>query len=302
MTLSVLLATVGVTVVVIVVVRAASRRGVRRRVRVRLGDPGATGVVSGAEPIMLRGDGPMSVLALHGFGDTPQSLAYLARALHARGWTVHVPLLPGHGRTIDEFAESTGGQWLEGARRELDVLRAHGGRIAIVGQSMGGALTVLLAAGATDIDACVLLSPLLSLTSTMRRGARSWRLVGVIWPYVDSTDERSVRDPVERARSRGYGALPVRLLPALVAIVQRARAMLAQLASPTLVIQSTDDNRVTVDGTDSAFRLINAEDKRLVWKSGAGHVLSVDVGRDDVIALVSDWIASHMVAGAMPRV
>lgn len=296
------LATVGIAVVVVAVARYVSRRTARRMVYARLGDPGPMGIVPGAEPIVLHGTGPVSVLVLHGFGDTPQSVAYLAHALHARGWTVHAPLLPGHGRTIDAFADSSGAQWLDHARRELDAMRGRGGRIAIVGQSMGGALSVLLASASTDIDACVLISPLLSLTSTMRRGAYGWRLVGIIWPVVDSSDERSIHDPDERSRSRGYGLLPMRLLPELVAIVQRARTALAQLSAPTLIVQSTDDNRVTVDGTDGAFRLINAADKRLVWRSGAGHVLSVDTGRDDVIVLAGEWIASHTVAGAVPRV
>lgn len=301
MTAPAFLATAGLTLVAIVVVRAASRRAVRRAVEARLGTQGPEGVVRGAEPIILQGSSPVSVLALHGFGDTPQSLAYLAKALHSRGWTVHVPLLPGHGRSIDALADSTGAAWLDGARRELDALRIAGGRLAIVGQSMGAALTVLLAAGTPDVEACVLISPLLSVTSTMRRGARSWRLIGTIWPYVDSNDERSIRDPAERALSRGFGALPVRLLPELVGLVARARAALARVVAPTLVVQSTDDNRVTVDGTDGAFRLINAADKQLVWRTGAGHVLTVDAGHDEVIALAGDWIASHTVAATVPR-
>src|SRR5688500_7618916 len=73
----------------------AHRRRVERRVlrRLPLGDDG---VVRGAGALTLGGDPGRAVLVLHGFGDTPQSVAELAHALHADGWTVRVPLLPGH--------------------------------------------------------------------------------------------------------------------------------------------------------------------------------------------------------------
>jgi alpha-beta hydrolase superfamily lysophospholipase len=64
---------------------------------------GAQGIIPGAEPIRIAGSPDDAVLLLHGFGDTPRTLAYLARALADAGYTVYVPLLPGHGRTLQSF-------------------------------------------------------------------------------------------------------------------------------------------------------------------------------------------------------
>ena len=80
------------------------RGRVERLVASRL-PPGPRGIIPGAEPLALTPPGaPMGVVLLHGFGDTPQTLASLARALCAAGLDVDVPLLPGHGRTLREFA------------------------------------------------------------------------------------------------------------------------------------------------------------------------------------------------------
>ena len=57
-----------------------------------------------------------AVLLLHGFGDTPQTLHYVADALHAAGYTVRAPLLPGHGRTLAAFGATRAKQWISAAR------------------------------------------------------------------------------------------------------------------------------------------------------------------------------------------
>src|SRR5262245_44346992 len=90
--------------------RALERYSMQRR------SLGADGVVRGGEPITLARPGAPAILLLHGGGDTPQSLRYLADFLHARGYAVSVPLLPGHGRTIRDFARMTADQLIDATR------------------------------------------------------------------------------------------------------------------------------------------------------------------------------------------
>ena len=286
-----IVAVVGLIMAATLVIRTAVWRVTARAVQARMGHPGPDGIVAGAEPIVLEGPGPVAVLALHGFGDSPQSLAYLARALHARGWTVHVPLLPGHGRTLDALAASGAADWERASREALQPLLASGKRVAIVGQSMGAALAALLAAGEPRVVGCVWLAPLLSTTALMERAARLWWLIWCLRPVLDTRDERSILDPVERARSIGYGALPLRLAPELVRLVHRAINVLPTVRVSTLVLQSRDDNRVTAAGTEAAIAKLGTTDRSIRWVSGAGHVIAVDFGREAVSEQVGEWIA-----------
>jgi carboxylesterase len=269
--------------------RALHRHRLVRAVADRLGVPGADGIVAGAEPIALDA-GPRTVLLLHGFGDTPDSLAGLARHLHAAGWTVRVPLLPGHGRTVDEFAASGAAAWRAAAREAYAALAARGQPPALVGQSMGAALAVELAAAHPETPALVLLAPLLSLSPALEQGARWWRLAALVRPVVDTRDERSIQDPAARVASRGYGAMPVRLAPELAGLVRDAVAALPRVTVPVRVIQSREDNRVTVAGTTAAVARLGSPIRDVVWRTGAGHVLSADHGREEVWALVADWL------------
>ena len=282
--------------------RAWGRDRLERDIAARLGPPGRDGVIAGAEALSLAG-GDRRVLLLHGFGDTPESMGGLARYLHERGWTVRVPLLPGHGRTVAAFGASTANEWLDSAGAAYADLAGDGRPVALVGQSMGAALAVELAADHPSTPALVLLAPLLSLTAVMERAARWWRLLALVRPVLDSADDRSIIDPRAREASRAYGALPSRLLPQLVALVRSARTRLPCVIAPTRVVQSRRDNRVTATGTEEVIRALGAREIDLIWRDEGGHVLSVDAGHAAVWALTADWLERHLLApsaGASP--
>lgn len=270
---------------------------------------GPRGVVAGAEPIDLAPPSSLppadtgahtvpAVLLLHGGGDTPQALGYLAAHLHGLGYAVRAPLLPGHGRSVRDFTRVHAEQWADAARAEYRALRARHDWVALVGLSMGGALAVRLAAATADVPALVLVAPYLAMPPRVARAARGAWLWGLAVPYVRSASGRSIHDPAEAERSLAYGVFTPAALRALLTTVQRAAAALPHVTAPTLVVQSRDDNRIAPAAAEQSFARLGAADKRLVWLEGTGHVLTVDYGRDKVFTLVARWLAAHR-PGAM---
>ena len=253
---------------------------------------GPDGVIVGAEAITLAGAaGAPSVLLLHGFGDTPQSLRQLARHLHgALGWTVHAPLLPGHGRDLRAFARSDARAWLEAARAAMQALHSTARPVALVGQSMGGALAVRLAAEWPDVPVMVLLAPYLGMRPRVDRLARRHRLISLVTAYVNSQADGSIRDPAARADSLGYGVTTPRLLYELRAVAREAWETLPAVRAPTLLLQSREDNRIRPGDAERAFARLAADRKELVWTSGNGHVLAVDFGCEGVFRHATDWL------------
>lgn len=253
---------------------------------------GVEGIVPGAEPIHLPAPGRRAALLLHGFGDTPQTLGRLAAHLHARGWAVRAPLLPGHGRTLAAFSESGCHDWICHAREELAALRRAHTEVAVVGLSMGGALATILA-GEGDgrkMAALALVAPYLSMPRTVRGLARLHRVWAPVVPVVGSRGERSILDDVERARSLAYGMVTGRLLRELLAVVDRAAAAAPHVTVPTLVVHSRQDVRIPAAAAQRAFDRLGAAEKRLEWVDDGGHVLTVDHGRDRVQELVAEWL------------
>lgn len=296
-----LLATALVMAGVAYVLRTASivRRSREQEVAARF-KVGPDGVVTGASAFTLGGDTRRAVLLLHGFGDTPQTLEYLANHLNKAGWTVRVPLLPGHGRLLHDLVTGRAGAWITCAREELAGLRAKHQTVAVVGLSMGGALSVVLAAETPPPPALVLLAPYLSMPRRIRLAAHTYRLWAPLFPYVRGRGERSVRDERERALSLSPGITTGRLLRELQKVVHRAQQALPNIVTPTRVIHSREDNRIPPDAAMRNFAMLGAPVKELIWREGTGHVITVDFGREEVFDLVAEWIDSHTQAPGTP--
>jgi len=281
-----------------VVIGGRSRHVVRARVEraheARFArSPG--GVVVGAESIRLEGGTDRAVLLLHGFGDTPQSMPFLAGAFHAAGYTVYVPRLPGHGCDLRTMArEARASTWLAATETAYRQLRSSHAHVAVVGQSMGGALAVLLAGRYRDLAALVLLSPYLGMPWAMQaRLAAAW-VASPFLPYIASSGgETSLHDPVARAASLNPGVLTARTLTALRQVAEVAENTLPALTVPTLYLQSRVDNRIAAARAERCFAAIGSGEKRLHWLIGCGHIISADYCRIEVAAASVAWCDQH---------
>lgn len=276
-----------------------SARALNDAVAARL-TPGPDGIIPGAGPIALEGTSGRAVLLLHGFGDTPQTLRYVAAALHADGYTVRAPLLPGHGRTLAAFGATRAKEWIAAARDAYEALTADYGPSPVVGLSMGGALGIVLAAETPDMPALALIAPYVSMPRRARVVARFHPVWELVTPYFRSGGDRSIHDEAERAANRGYGVLTPSLLFELSRVVRRVQVSLPRVRVPTLVIHGLNDERIPPDAAAREYARLGAAEKRLVWTDEGGHVLTVDRGRERVIALVLDWLSRHRAPARRP--
>jgi carboxylesterase len=248
------------------------------------------GIKPGAETIDRQEGNSHGILLLHGFGDTPQTLAMLAGHLHASGFDVRAPLLPGHGRNVEAFEKSRRHEWLECARRELAEMRASHSVVSLGGLSMGGAIAAILAAESPCLNALVLIAPYLDMPVTHRIASASHWIWGSIAGVRKSSSPRSILDPEERKKNLGYGAYTGRLLYELWRLAAHARRVIGSITVPTLVIQSRADPRIAPSVAKRAFGALGAKEKKLSWVDGGGHIITVDFGRERVFEEVTEWI------------
>lgn len=292
---AVAVAVAGALVVVVGVLRGATARRVRSRLELRPERaPGSDGIVVGAQTIYLRGTGSRGALLLHGFNDTPQSLSHLAHALHARGWTVRAPLLASHGRGFETFRrEGAARLWLDDARQAWRELRAESSDAVLIGQSMGGAIAVVLSTEAPP-RALVLLAPFLQVQWLARVLASVWPLWGLAVPTLLANPHRGMLDAAARSENLGTGLFTPRLVRELARVTAAAWACLPRLSVPTLALQARSDYRVPPRHAARAFARIGAPDKTLEWIEGSGHIIAADARRDAIVARVSAWLDARL--------
>jgi len=255
-------------------------------------------ILPGAETIDLQEGGSRGALLLHGFGDTPQTLALLARRLRKSGYNVLAPLLPGHGRTLESFRKSRASEWIAATKDAYIDMRSRHDSVSVVGLSMGGALAVLLASEQRKIPALVLIAPYLGMPRRLRVAAATHWLWGRLAGEVNARNQRSIRDPIEREKNLAYGTVTGRGLRELSRVVRWARKSLTDVRTPTLIIQSREDPRCSPAVAEFALKKLGSEDKKLVWTEGAGHIITVDYGRERVFGEVERWLSAHSVPGA----
>jgi carboxylesterase len=112
-----------------------------------------------AEPFSADG-GPIGVVVSHGFTGNPSSMRPWADHLAAAGYTVRLPLLPGHGGTWQETNRSRWPQWYATIESAFLELRQRCERVFAVGLSMGGTLVTRLAEQhPDDVAGLVLVNP-----------------------------------------------------------------------------------------------------------------------------------------------
>lgn len=120
--------------------------------------PGA--LLPGAEPFSATGpDGAPGVLVLHGFTGSPSSMRGIATAFAAAGYHVELPLLVGHGTTVDDMVPTRWADWVASVEAAWGRLAARAERIAVAGLSLGGSLALHTALAHPDAAALVLVNP-----------------------------------------------------------------------------------------------------------------------------------------------
>ncbi len=261
-------------------------------------DADTAAILPGAETIDLQEEGSNGVLLLHGFGDTPQTLARLARRLRKSGYSVLAPLMPGHGRSPESFAKSRADEWIAAANDAYIGMHGRHDSVSVVGLSMGGALAVLLASEQREIPALVLISPYVGMPRLLRVAAATHWLWGRLAGEVNGRNPRSIRDPIEREKNLAYGTVTGRELHELSRIVRLARKSLRNVHAPTLIIQSREDPRLSPAVAEFALKTLGSEEKRLIWTEGAGHIITVDYGRERIFGEVEQWLSAHAGPGA----
>ena len=252
-------------------------------------------IIKGAEAIDLREEGSHGVLLLHGFGDTPQTLSLFAKYLSKAGLSVFAPLLPGHGRSMTDFTSSGADEWIRAVEDAFIEMRSRYRVVSLSGLSMGGALAVILAARHHDIASLVLFAPYLGMPRWLRVAAMTQWAWGRIVGPVSANSPLSIHDPMEREKNLSYGQVTGHTIRELARVVSRARRALPNVVAPTLLLQSREDPRVSPAVAEYALKRIGATEKEIVWTSGAGHIITVDYGRERLFGEAERWLKSHAV-------
>lgn len=256
--------------------------------------PMASSVMPGAEPYSHRG-GPAGVLVLHGFTGNPQSLRSLAETLAREGFSVELPLLPGHGTAVEDMLPTRFADWWAAAEQAYEALASRSERVAVAGLSMGGTLACRLAETHSEIEALVLVNPM------MEPPADSFRdvLRGLLESGVELAPGVGSDIAKEGVAELAYLGTPVAAALSFFEGVDVVAADLGLIRCPLLLFSSRQDHVVPSASGDYLMARVSVPVER-VWLERSFHVATLDHDAGEIEKRASAFLAEHLAPAGAP--
>jgi carboxylesterase len=238
-----------------------------------------TEILAGAEPFSAAGSNGHGVLVCHGFTGNPQSMRGLAEAFAAAGFSVELPLWPGHGTSIDDMLQTTWDDWSGAAELAFGELQSRCPKVVVAGLSMGGTLATWLASRHPEIVGLVAINPAIEpggdafldiLRETVKQGTAVMPAIG-----------NDVADPSQKELA--YEGAPIEPLISLLEAQAALAPQLGEVRCPTLLITSKQDHVVPPASSDYLAERVGGPVER-VFLERSYHVATLDYDRDEIFA------------------
>lgn len=231
-----------------------------------------------SEPVLARGN-DVGCLLIHGFSGRPDDLRPLADELIGRGYTVHIPLLPGHGSTPVAMRAARWRDWRKAVAEAHTALLTTCREVVLIGHSMGGTLAIVEAAQRP---------PSLLVLIGVPTFIGDWRVrfipiakYAVRWwyPLTDAAlddpivQERvrhhspdvDMRDPAVRLAIRQNARVPMSAVDHFFRVTRYARKLIRMIKTPTLIVHGRNDTVAVPVCAEEIYGALASTDKELAW-------------------------------------
>ena len=229
-----------------------------------------------------------AVVVLHGFTGSPASFIPQVDALIAEGFRVEVPLLPGHGTTVEELAETRFYDWLMEASSAIERVIGEGLPTFVMGLSMGGTLTLKAGVTFDTLKGLILINPaieppaasFLELARSLVEGGNKFL------PAVGSDIKK------EGISEPSYPETPIEAAISLFESFDAIVEGLPSIKVPALLFNSLEDHVVPTSTSDFLLSKYGAKIER-IWLKDSFHVATVDNDSELLTEKSIEWIRAN---------
>jgi carboxylesterase len=224
-------------------------------------------VIPGAKSFFYKGN-QIGILICHGFNGTPQSVRYLGEYIAFQGYTVYGPRLMGHGTHYLDLEKCNYQDWIQSLEEAYRFLQQHCRDIFIIGQSMGGTLTVNLASKHPEIKGIILINAAMTTIPELEE-------------FKDKLEPRFINDETPDIKAKDvyeitYPKAPLRSIQQLLSLMDHTRGKLATISCPLMAFKSIEDHVVPPENTDYILAHIHSDSKDVIQLNNSYHVASMD--------------------------
>lgn len=266
----------------------------------------------------------IGVLFIHGLGGTPKEMDSVARRIHRYGFTVSIPVLPGHCGTMEELLASNRGEWQAAVEAAYVKLTEQCDVIFAAGLCAGAMMTVPLAKTFPALRGIILYSVVLN-----QNGWSVPRLAVPILPYLlriplfvkhyrlpeaypygvkNENLRKRIVMMLESGDSSGAGHpyTPAYILREMQDIAGVVKKILPEIQTPALVVHASEDEFAAPSNARYVCDHIGGK-AELLYLDESYHLITVDQERKTVadatarfcFSLLSDAEKSELAGSAL---
>ncbi len=220
--------------------------------------------------------GPVGCLLIHGFTGCPAEMELLGQYLAERNMTVSGIRLAGHGTHPDEMAKTGWRDWAESAEKGYEDLKSKCEEVFVAGLSMGGALTLYLAArhelpaAASFAGAAIVSDWRLKLLPLARKFIR----------FVPKGEDNDLYDKEAIKHIVCYEYVPLDCVISLVEFTSVVREGLPSVKCPIIIMHGLQDKTLPQASSQYIYEHVGSAEKELLWLEKSGHGIPVDHMKD----------------------
>jgi carboxylesterase len=236
-------------------------------------------------PFEHDGSTDIGVVVCHGFTGSPHSMRPWAQQLAAQGWSVRLPLLPGHGTHWKDANRTTWRDWYGVVDKAFDELKGRCAKVFVCGLSMGGGLALRLAEEhGDDIAGVVVVNPSVIL---VRWDAK---LLPVLAKFVPSAKAIGNDIAMPGVFEGAYDRTPIKAAAQLRLFHTAIRDDLAKVTQPLLLFRSANDHVVEPVNSQIVLKGVKSADVEEVVLDKSYHVATLDHDAPRIFAGSVDFI------------
>lgn len=253
-------------------------------------------LMTGAAPI-LNIRGKIGCLCLHGISASPHEVSWLGEYLAEQGITTYIPRLTGHGAVDHQiFRYARWQDWYLDALDGYHLLRQTCDQVFVAGLSMGGLLSILLAASQPVDGLIVMAAPVQQPDNKLMPYANWIKLVRPFLDMPDTSDFPARLKETQAARGESvlgrvrYDIWATQAVQELHTLIPIAAEHAPAVHAPALLLYSKGDQTVPIACQEDLAQRLNSAFIMQHTYENSGHILTQDVDHEDVFQRVHDFI------------
>ena len=221
----------------------------------------------------------VGIVLVHGFTSTPSVMRPWGEFLNSHGFSVRVPLLPGHGTSIADLDNVTWQQWPAEIEIQINHLLIDCEKVFLCGFSMGAAASLHVASRyQSQLTGLILVNPMIHRKN--------------VWPAAVKIASRFVKSfgTAGSDIKRGdviqwkYDRTPMRAAHQLLRLLEETRPLLPKIKLPLLLFRSAIDHTLPASNSELILSSIGSDEKREITLHNSYHVAPLDHDQEQIFS------------------